>query len=424
MQPQQPAVAPVVAQAAPATQQAQGTSTPTTSSQPPGVGPQTDQPENSGGPFSFFRGIGREGWLTPDRQDTLLALGTGILSGNNWSEGLAAGGQNLMSLNDRRHQDELLQADYARSEADAARNQGYEMEQIAARSAADATTAAANNSYESPFSIVGRDKVTGQEVVTAGRFVNGEYLIPDGSGGWASPDATLAEWRPGGRSESQDVTTGAGGIPNATFIGEDGTPAFTFQRESEAKNFGYAVRAVGAINDLDNIMAVVGPEGMTSMASSLQRWASNNANTAITPAILNGLIDESGLQGAAATAGTLYLQAVLRADTGAAYTGAEISSYAGAFLPSANDTPLQLEEKTLGRNRELQRFAASTGAAAPYVIGLIDGTYELPGGYLNPAVDQSNGQSTQEVAPPPPASFSGDPLDWQFLTPEQRALWK
>lgn len=48
-------------------------------------------------------------WLNEKRGDALLAIGTGILSGNNWQEGIAAAGQNLMKTNADSRGRELMQ---------------------------------------------------------------------------------------------------------------------------------------------------------------------------------------------------------------------------------------------------------------------------------------------------------------------------
>lgn len=339
-----------------------------------------------GGPLSWLRNI------SDDRGELLLALGTGLLSGNNWQTGLASAGQNAMLLAATRGEEER-QAQAAEQERQFQlqrdqQEQAYAMERINAQNQAQSSQA-----YGSPFNIVGRDPTSGQEMVRAATLIDGNYMVMDDSGQWVPPNTILADWRVGNRSDTQAVTSGAGGIPNAISVNQEGMPAFEFQRESEAKNFGYAIRAIGAVNDLENIMAVVGDEGMTSLEAGLQRWAANNANETITGAVLNGIINDAGLQGAAAASSMAYLQSVLRADTGAAYTGYEVASYASAFLPSPGDSPEALEQKRLLRNRELQRFAAATGSAAPYVGGLIDGTYQLPGGYFqpSPALDQSNG---------------------------------
>ncbi|MDO5647374.1 lytic transglycosylase domain-containing protein [Paracoccus sp. (in: a-proteobacteria)] len=45
-------------------------------------------------------------WLTNDRAESLLALGTGILSGDDWASGLAAAGQNMAGVLSQRKQNE------------------------------------------------------------------------------------------------------------------------------------------------------------------------------------------------------------------------------------------------------------------------------------------------------------------------------
>lgn len=54
--------------------------------------------ENSRSVLGNILGYDNPAWLTDDRSDQLLALGAGILSGNNWSEGLGNGAGNILGM--------------------------------------------------------------------------------------------------------------------------------------------------------------------------------------------------------------------------------------------------------------------------------------------------------------------------------------
>lgn len=325
---------------------------------------------NAEGGGMIPRAMGWDQYTQDQRDNRWLAIGQGLLSGDDWASGMGNVAGNLLGIN----QQEAAQA-----------------QQQAAQSGA--------GSYNRPFNVVGRDPESGQEVVRSGTLIGGIPHITDENGMLVPAETVMRDVRIGGRSESQDVTMGAGGIPNASYVTESGIPVFQFQREGEQKNYGYAIRAIGAYKDLDGIMQSMPQEQITSLRTGLERWASSNANASVTGAVLNDIIGNSGLSGAMAPTMRAYLQAILRADTGAAYTGTEIGDYASAFLPAPGDDPQDIEQKRRLMERELLRFVGTTGSAAPYLGGVLDGKYDLPGGYW------------QDSAPSAPAQGGNDNID-------------
>lgn len=327
------------------------------------------------------------GWLKklmPDiskdaRNERLLAIGAGLLSGDDWQSGLAAAGQNLLGVvqDDKQKEFQLIQDEL----------QGQRADQRASRS----------NVSNTLIQLRGRDPKTGMEIVRAGTMIDGIPHIFGDDGKPIPASSAMQDISMASRGESQDVVEGAGGIPNAISVGSDGTPSFQFKREDEAKTYTFTTRAIAANRDIDSIIGQVGPEAVTSLQANLEQWASQNARQAITPAVINSVLDSSGIQGSARAAMAQYLQAVLRADTGAAYTGTEIADYAGAFLPNAGDDPQTVEYKKYVRDREIRSLIGRTGNAAPYLHGVMDGTYQLTGkGWADVgqgALDSSNGGS-------------------------------
>jgi hypothetical protein len=360
-------------------------------------GPSTQAPEEfePRGSFKDFFGLGNAegggaisrwlGWdqMTADqRDDRWLAIGAGLLSGDDWASGIGNAAKNVMGVNQNDRDNQFRQQQLAMQEARLSQS--------------------SDRAYNLPMNVVGRDLETGQEVVLAGTMINGVPHITGEDGTPVPATTRLRDVRIGSRSDQQNVTMGAGGIPNADFVSGEGVPSFTFQRESQEKNYGYAIRAIGAFKDLDNIWTTMGPEQVTALRTGLETWAANNANGRVTGAVLNTIIGNSGLSGAAANTARAFLQSILRADTGAAYTGAEIADYAGAFLPAPGDDPQDVEQKRRLMQRELYRFIGTTGAASPYLAGVLEGTYDLPGGYWQGpapsgggALDSSNGGQTQ-----------------------------
>lgn len=262
--------------------------------------------------------------------------------------------------------------------------------------------------YNRPFNVVGRD-ADGMEVVRSGILIGGVPHIQDEATGDIVPAASvLSDVRIGGRGESQDVTAGAGGVPNAVAISDSGIPSFSFSRESDGQAYSWATRAFAAETDLTAMIEHYGPETFTSLTSGLQQWASQNAREAITPAVINSLLEDSGIQGAARSAMGQFLQAVLRSDTGAAYTGTEIADYAGTFLPNPGDDLESVLYKREARMNAIRGIVPRAGPAAPYLLEVLDGKRNLPGNRWKApapqkgALDQSNAstgidQSTDDI---------------------------
>lgn len=325
------------------------------------------------------------------RKSAMLAIGAGLLSGNDWSSGLAHASQNLLSMD--------------------VMNQKQQ---------------ASQNGYNVPFNVVGIDPKTGQKRVMAGTMRGGVPYVQDGNN-LVPASSILQNVRIGGRNDTQAIESKAGGIPGATAV-VDGVPQFQFSTDSQRKTYRYALRAIGASRDMDNIMSQVGMDKVTSISSNLKRWAATHSNDKITNNVINSVVNDSGLQGALASTMSSYLQAVLRADTGAAYTGTEFNNYGSAFLPSSADNPEEAAQKKRLRIRELYGMAGSAGPASTYLTQLITGDQQIPGGYWSPvskdALSGGSNGSSKGDGPPPPPDFPGSPDDWKYLRPEERKLFQ
>ena len=234
------------------------------------------------------------------------------------------------------------------------------------------------------FNLEWRDPKTGQLEVRAGRRnANGDFELQDKSGNWvpAHQVTKTNDIRVAPRSADPGVEDGAGGIPNADSFNEaTGIPTFTFNRESEGKAYGYTVRAIAADDGLTKLEGQIAPTNLSSLWGGLAQWASRNANAGVTSAVINSVIADSGLQQYSREM-TKFLQAILRNDTGAAYTGTEIADYLSAFgiAPGTEMTPEILKSFQNGRKQEIATSIGRTGKAGPYLSGLLEGKYPTPG---------------------------------------------
>lgn len=159
--------------------------------------------------------------------------------------------------------------------------------------------------------------------------------------------------------------------------------------EAQGKDVVYATRAEGALATLDPIA--------DSLASLDERAADS------IPLGMGSYLQSPDYQ-VAQTAGSEFLAAILRKDTGAAITEGEQRIYGDIYLPRPGDTPERLAYKKAARQRALaalksgmsaeqiaaQERALASGQVAPFA-GV--GTQEQPAPAAQPA--------------PPPASGDG-----------------
>ena len=181
----------------------------------------------------------------------------------------------------------------------------------------------------------------------------------------------------------------------------DGKPAkFT---ESQSKDNVYVTRATGALQLLDS----VGSEALTSRKDQ------------VLDAVPLGIGRE--LQGesfqVAQQAGQEFLQAILRKDTGAAITEGEQVLYGKTYLPAPGDGPRVLEAKRQSRIRAIEAMKSGMNIQQVTVTerAVIDAARTAeetkPKGAADPA-----------KASKPPADVPPDL--WEFMTPEERALFE
>ncbi|MBN7755493.1 hypothetical protein JYP46_01535 [Nitratireductor aquimarinus] len=202
-------------------------------------------------------------------------------------------------------------------------------------------------------------------------------------GGQFGPDGRFYPINPpSGTALSVDPTTGA-----VTFQQGSGVKPLT---EGQSKDTVYATRAEGSLGTLDKF-------GDT-LTNPLERAAEYDPT---------GLFrsNQSPEFQQAKQAGDEFLQAILRKDTGAAITTDEMQSYGRTYLPMPGDGPEVLRQKQVARKRALEALKAGM---PPQAI------LQQEKALANTA-DQSNSDAIPSDV---------DPADWEFMTPEEKALFQ
>jgi hypothetical protein len=168
------------------------------------------------------------------------------------------------------------------------------------------------------------------------------------------------------------------GIDNAVYVSSGGVPAFKHKTESERKSYQLAKRAVDNYPIVDAMMK--DPEMLehiTSAMGGLQTYAAGNANSKITAASINLAIGDSIPQ-KYRSATQAWLQSLLRADTGAAYSETEIMDYIATNIPQVGDLPDTVAFKIAQMKSTTETMAANAGQGAKYLLGRLEGSVEPP----------------------------------------------
>lgn len=213
-------------------------------------------------------------------------------------------------------------------------------------------------------------------------------LEADRAAGLISDEAYQAEllsMAPQGMSIESDGQGGFRMVQGAGVTG-DSRP-FT---EGQSKDVVYSTRARGALETLDPRADALTNRG--ELAAEMvpfglgREWQSDQFQVA-------------------KNAGDEFLQAILRKDTGAAITEQEQALYGKTYLPQPGDSEAVLAQKQQARQRAIAAIEA--GMSPSQMI----------------AQERGLAASTPDAdAPGIPDGI--DPADWEFMTPEERALFQ
>lgn len=208
-----------------------------------------------------------------------------------------------------------------------------------------------------------------------------------------------------------------GGVkaPNGTQleVGPDGTVSFSQGMgkitEGQSKDISYLNRMLTAAPILDK-----NDEALTSFGE----------NVAGNAPLVGNYMKSSQFQ-QAEQAGRNFLTALLRKESGAQIPPSEERSYGDIFIPRPGD-----KKEVIAQKREARRQAAigiRMGLPAPIIKGMIQqgvdfSTLDAPpnGGQAIGGNQQPGGKGDNMGVTPQGV----DPNLWQYMTPEERALWK
>jgi len=170
--------------------------------------------------------------------------------------------------------------------------------------------------------------------------------------------------------------------------------------EGQSKDINYYTRGIDA-----NKQLLTMDEQLTSLPADL--------STKFNPLGLGNYMRTPEFRQAKVAADT-FLTAILRKDTGAAITTQEFDIYGPMFLPIPGDDPETIKVKRRAREVALLGIRSGLGTAEAIAeANRIALGVESP----TPILD------AEKDGGAPPAGYTGDPELWEFLSPEERALW-
>jgi len=364
----------------------------------PNQTPDSQRPAETGEPVNPYRErlqsllsqIEDERGRGLDLGEIMFRMGTGILSGKNIPEGLAAGGKLTAEyLNQRRTEagarDRSLMSGYGALSRE--------------KDALDQTK------YGRGINVrwwegEGSNR---RERVGIGRMVNGEPLMQNADGRWvpAIQVTGTRDMRFAGLGENESAERGAGDITNAvavTNIGGVDVPVFEFKRESDGKNYGFGLNGVMAQRRL---MALEGKPGFdpTKLTTAVSEWIASKGPISPTQIANLAIPDDQKEYAVSALA---YINAVARRESGAQINADEWQRYASMFMPRFGESPDMVQRRSSIRAQSLLPIIAGAGPGAAYLGDLAGGRRSLPERFT-PVGDAYIGQTSQ----PSPGASTG-----------------
>ena len=181
----------------------------------------------------------------------------------------------------------------------------------------------------------------------------------------AAYNAAAGQFGPDGRfypvnpPSGFNLTTNPDGTFSLTQGAAGGAAGGGDLNESQSKGVTYATRARGALNDFETVA--------NSLASRSDQVLE------IVPLGLGREYQDPEYQ-KAQQAGTEFLQAILRKDTGAAITQEENDQYGRVYLPQLGDSQAVLDQKKKARKRAVVALEAGLNAEAMLALEAASGT--------------------------------------------------
>lgn len=333
-------------------------------------------------------------WITDDRADMLLAIGAGLLSGDDWASGAAAASENMLGIR-QKHSDRDINAKTAQTE-----QARWEFEAGAEQDRFDRTLQ--NNQTQADKQRSHEMSVEGLRVSAAERQARAE-----------AEAKTAAE-----QAERDKLYSGTGYTPTppqgspsfygATAYDQFGQPVFDLKNESDKKTFRQSQSMANNFRTNNDIYQQYGPEKMaqvgTIVAQNIEKSIMSDGSVSMAAARA-GILKDVGNDPIARQIGDSQFNAVetkLNAMTGAAYSTDQklgvMSRY--VILPGDNDERIRQKLGNIG-NDALDE-SASLPFGRDYIGAIVNGSFkpirvDIPQYQgtetAQPTADTSNGSS-------------------------------
>lgn len=319
-------------------------------------------------------------WLTEDRGDMLLAIGTGLLSGDDWASGGAAAGENLMGV---RQMHKEREANAAASQAE---NERW-------------TAAQASQRLEHLERLDQQRALREMDINAATQAAGAEAAAKaaERQAEQAAKDAQLGSY-------SRTPPAGKNAYRGATAYDTNGTPVFeALKTEGDRKRFGQSVELADSYRTNLGLYEQYGPERMSSATKLIQDAVESNV---LEDGSVNSVAAYSAVM--AATASDPIMQQIADAQfkatetklnlmTGAAYNAQQFAGQARQYMILPGDSDDRIRQKIGNIGNDAYNATLPLPVGQDYVQDLISGNASLSKVTIQPYA----GTATQPSQPAP-----------------------
>lgn len=338
----------------------------------------------------------REG--KPEWGELMFRMGTGLVGGRGWGDGLQKGGTLIADYLDKNRQN----------------NQTTDQRLISGYGALSRERSAANAAkYGAPVNLTYMRN--GQPQQIAAEVINGSPMVMQNGQLVPAHQVVGDNYQITGRNDTDGRGTRVwNGVPNAldetggSRVNQDGTvtPVFRWNNNSEREHYGRASNMVNASVQLRNMEAQ--NYDPSRVEGAIAQATQNNPQGINLSTIIEQLGKATGKVTADdriyATQLLRYMEGAGRLSSGAAITNTEWARFGSQFGGRANDPASVIRAIRMNRDAQAMGQASASGPAAPFLTDVLRGTHRMEPmiPLEGDSMPSQTGRSPRETAPAEP----------------------
>ena len=342
-------------------------------------------------------------WITDDRADMLLAIGAGLLSGDDWTSGFANASANMLGLSTQQKEEATQLA------ASKSAEERWKAEQMLTQTRHDDTLR-----QREVLAKLEQDGATERQRIAAA----GTQEAANAKAAAEAATAKAEEDKLTAAGYSRQPKDGQRAFYGATAYDANGQPVFEFKREGDGKTFRQSQALANGYRNNVELYQQYGPEKMSSVGTIVQQEIEKSilSNGSISMAAArDSVLKNIGNDPVSRQIADAQFNAVetkLNAMTGAAYSLEQKAGVASRYvvLPGDNDDRIRQKFSNIG-NDALDE-SASLPVGRDYIGAIVEGTYKPTRVQIDPykpSQQAANPNSTATAQQPPTTAQSVQP---------------